>query len=99
MAETLSATRGRITAAIQHYLAVLQHTEGGKRATLHELAKALDGLVEAYHRRPRTSSRTLRRWRRGWMRRGTVRQRRQRFPSSICMRSWTLRADQSSRWD
>jgi hypothetical protein len=49
MAETLSATRGRITAAIQHYLAVLQHTDGGKRATLHDLAKALDGLVEAYH--------------------------------------------------
>jgi hypothetical protein len=42
-------TRAHITAAIQHYLGVL---EGKGGATLYDLAKALDRLVTTYHGTP-----------------------------------------------
>ena len=46
MTDTDTAVRDRISGAIRHYLDVLEGKDG---ATLHDLAKALDGLVVAYH--------------------------------------------------
>ena len=52
MTDDKAEARARISTAIGTYLSLLEDKDGGEGPSLYELAKALDGLVEAYHLTP-----------------------------------------------